>query len=190
METASITPSLAGKVWLKPITHPSLNMEITPGEYGDVGHADRSGAFAITGASLPLAVTDVPGGRDHTLVVVTRDADTENQLKLLLRVGGIVFVHVPATEVSGFEGNTLLPGSMYALVRGWTVHRAGGVSDAQLFALTLQEVRKPDADVVGSLLTWATVERLYGSWEAVLGAHPDWASIVATVGDPEDLVVL
>lgn len=190
METASITPSLAGRVWLKPIDHPGLNLEVDPADYGDVAHADRSGVFPISGASLPTAVTELPGGRDHTLAVTTRDQDTEDKLKLLLRVGGIVFVHVPATPPAGLDGNRLLPGSMYALVRGQQVHRLGGVSDYQQFALPLVEVRKPDADVVGSTLTWATVERLYGSWEAVIGAHPDWASIVATVGDPEDLVVL
>src|SRR5690606_40180758 len=68
----------------------------------------------------------------------------------LFRSGGVIFVHVPTSPPADLDGNRLLPGSMYAVARGWSVRRAGGVSDVQLFHLPLQEVRQPSADVVGT----------------------------------------
>src|SRR5690606_40962383 len=48
----------------------------------------------------------------------------------------------------------------------------------------------PGPDVVPTLLTWATVRRLYGSWTALITASPTWADLLETVGSEEDVVVL
>jgi len=190
VEVASITPSLDGRVWLKSVRYPGLNQPVTPAEYGDVGHSDRSGAFAVSGASLPLAVTDHAGGRDHPLILVTRDQAAEDKLRVLLRLGGVIFVHVPASPPAGLDGNRLLPGSMYAVARGWSVRRAGGVSDVQLFNLPLQEVRKPAPDVVGTTLTVGQLIAQHDSIESVWAAYPSIRNMWDDIGDINDLVVI
>lgn len=183
--SANITPDLDGEVWLKSIKYPSLNTPLTISDYGDVAHTDRSGAFAVAGRSLPIGASDLMGGRDHPLVIATRDEDTEAKLEILVRAGGILFVHVPAT------GNlSLLPGSMYALPRGMRVHRAGGVSDVQLWTLPLTEVAQPRPGVTGTLLTAETLLRLYGSGQALISAHSTGRSLMQTIADPDDVVVL
>jgi hypothetical protein len=186
----SITPSLNGQVWLKSVRHPFLNTVVRVSDYGDVENASRSAAFGIAGRSLPTAQTELHGGRDHPLDLVTSTPADSSHMELMLRTAEVLFVHVPATGIAGREGNLLLPGSMYVLVGTPRRHRIGGVSAHELFTLPLIEVNPPGADVVGGTLTWGTVMRLYGTWEAVLSAHLTWADLLAVVGDPEDLVVL
>jgi hypothetical protein len=189
-ETASITPSLGGRVWIKSVRHPFLNTAVTVSDYGDIDSASRSAAFPVAGRSLPTAVTDLHLGRDHLLdVIVDNDAD-DARLDLMLRTSEVLFIHRPNAAASGLEGNLLLPGSMHVLVGTVRKHRLGGVSRYQRYTLPLTEVNPPGPDVVGGTLTWGTVMALYGSWEAVVAAHSSWADLLETVGSPEDLVVL
>jgi hypothetical protein len=189
-ETDSIVPSLDGKVWLKSIRHPFLNTVVRVSDYGDVESLSRSVAFGVAGRSLPTAQTELHGGRDHPLDLVTATSADSSHLQLMLRTAEVLFVHVPAEGIAGREGNLLLPGSMYVLVGTPRRHRIAGVSAHELFSLPLTEVNPPGPDVVGGTLTWQTVLNLYGTWEAVLSAHPTWADLLAVVGDPEDLFVL
>lgn len=189
-ETASITPSLAGRVFLKSIRHPFLNTPVRVSDYGDIESASHSAAFPVKGRSLPVAVTDLHGGRNHQLDLVTDSEADERRLDLMLRTAEVLFVHVPNVATPGAEGNVLLPGSMYVLVGPVIRHRIGGVSRFHRFSLPLAEVVPPGPDVVGGTLTWGTVMRLYGSWEALIAAHPSWLDLLQTVGSPEDLVVL
>lgn len=185
MEIASITPSLAGQVWLKSIDHPSLNQVVTVSDYADIERPARVGIFPIAGRSAPVATTDIRGVRRWAIDLVTNDDDADRKLELAIMGTGVIFLHVPTTT-----GNALLPGSMHAVAERMLKHRIGGVSDHNRFTLELTEVTPPGPDVIGTTLTWRTVARLYGSWDALLGAHPDWLDLLATVGDPDDLVVL
>lgn len=185
METATITPSLNGKVWLKSVRYPLLNQIVTASDYGDVERPARAGVFPVAGRSTPVATLDIRGVRRYQLDLRTTTAEAERALELALMASDVVFLHVPTTT-----GNALLPGSMHAVVGDLVKHRIGGVSEQHLFRLTLVEVAPPGPDVVGTTLTWGTVESLYGSWEALLAAHPTWADLLAVVGSGEDLVAL
>src|SRR5690606_38580191 len=108
----------------------------------------------------------------------------------LFRSGGVIFVHVPTSPPADLDGNRLLPGSMYAVARGWSVRRAGGVSDVQLFDLPLQEVRKPAPDVVGTTLTVGQLIAEHDSIESVWAAYPSIRDMWDDIGDINDLVVI
>jgi hypothetical protein len=189
-EIESTTPSLAGEVWLKSVRYPFLNMIVSVSDYGDVEYASRSSAVPISGRSLPTAITDLHGGRDHALYLRTDNSADASHLELMLRTSEVLFLHVPAVGVTGRQGNTLLPGSMYMLAGRAVRHRIDGVSAHHLFTVPIIEVNPPGPDVVGGTLTWGTVLNLYGSWEALVSAHPTWADLLDTVGSPEDLVTL
>lgn len=188
-ETASITPSLAGRVWLKSIRYPALNTVVTVSDYGDIEAESRSATFPIAGRSLPTGVGELHGGRDHLLdLKVDNDADSTH-LDLMTRLGGEFLIHVPVDPASGLDGNTLLPGSMYVLIGRLRRHRIGGVSAHQLYSLPLAEINPPGPDVVGTTVLWSTIQRVYGSWEAVWAAHSTWRSVWDTIGSPDDLYV-
>lgn len=184
-EAGSITPSLDGQVWLKSVRYPLLNMPVEVADYGDIEQQPRNAAFPAAGRSLPIGVADTRGGRDFQLDLGTEDDDGARQLDLVIRASSEIFLHVPASGDCA-----LLPGSLYAIVGRQVKHRIAGVSPYHRYRLPLTEVSPPPPDVVGTTLTWGAVERLYGSWEALVGAFPTWRDLLATVGDPDDVVVI
>lgn len=188
-ETASITPSLAGRVWLKSLKYPLLNRIVTVSDYGDVTTPSRNASFPIAGRSLPIASTELHGGRNHRLDLVTDNPDDAANLDLMLRTGRVFLVHVPTTAPPQLDGNPLLPGSMYITIGTPRRHRVGGVSEVELWELPLTEVNPPGPDVTEATLTWQTIERVYGSWSNVWAAHSDWRSVWATIGAPTDVYV-
>lgn len=187
-ESDSITPSLAGEVWLKSIRYPFLNQIVDVSDYSDVERPSRGVAMPVRGRSTPVGVTDIRGARQWQLFVKTATADAERSLELAAMASDFVFLHVPTGPAS--NGNTLLPGSMYGLLGTMVKHRIGGVSAHSLFTLPLSEVAPPGPDVVGTTLTWGGVANLFGSWGALISANPTWGDLLATVGTEDDLVVL
>lgn len=185
IEQDSITPSLAGQVWLKSIRFSFLNQVVRVADYSDIDRPGRIGVFPVTGRSTPIAVTDVRGSRAWSIDLITETNDEDRTLELSIMASGTWFLHVPTTT-----GNALLPGSMYAVAGQVRKHRIGGVSDLNRYTLELVEVAPPGPDVVGTTMTWGTVANLYGSWGALLAANPTWGDLLSTVGSPEDLVVL
>lgn len=186
--TDSITVDLDGEVWLKSVKYPLLNQVVQVADYGDIAMPNRSGAFAISGRSLPVGVSDLHGGRDHPLVVTTETLAQESKLDLSIRAGGVWFVHVPTEPPLSRQGNALLPGSMHVQIDTARVTRLGGVSDVQHHLLPLTEVATPAPEIIGTTLLWDTVRRLYGTWTAVWAAHATWRSLWDTIGDPSDVV--
>lgn len=185
LETGQITPSLDGQVWIKSIRYPLLNTPVIVADYGDIDQDPRNAAYPVEGRSLPIGLADARGGRNFELILAT-DTDAEDRhLDLVLRASSELFIHVPATGDCA-----LLPGSLYALPGRSVKHRVAGVSPYHNYPIPLTEVSPPPPDIVGTTLTWGTVERLYGSWAALVGANPTWRDLLATVGSPNDPVVI
>lgn len=189
-ETASITPSLNGRVWLKSVRYTSQNTAVTVADYEDVEHDPRSSVFPIAGRALPTGVTELHGGRNHVLHLRTKTQAEQDRLDVLIRTGDVFFLQVPTTAPAAIDGNLLLPGSMHVLIGRPVKHRIGGVSDEHLYSLPLTEVTPPGPDVVGTTLTLQGLWRLHGSWESVWAAYPTLRDMWDTIGSPEDLVTI
>lgn len=184
-ETGSITPSLAGKVWLKNVRYPFLNTELDDFGFTPKTRPARAGSFPVSGRVLPVAVSDRHGGREFTLSVVTSTDQDAARLDLVTAAGGIVFLHVPPTlDVVG--------GGYYLLgdVANRPLADSVPASRTRVFDLPLSEHAQPGPDIVGTTMTWGTLLRLYGSWEALLAAHATWRDAFQTISSPEDLVTL
>lgn len=191
-EQASITPSLAGRVWLKNIKYPFLNRAIDVQTWGEISRASRIGLFPVSGRSLPVAQHELAGSRTFTLTIITGDVFDptvdplveSRDLDLTLAVGETFFIHVPPTRA--------VPGG-YVAISGTTEedrYPRAGDNTTWTFVLPCTTVNPPAPDVVGTTLTWGTVLNLYGSWNALLAANSTWADLLANVGSPEDLVTL
>lgn len=189
--TDDLTVDHDGDVILKSIRWPMLNRVIDVANWSEITRRSRSGIFAIKGRSTPVAVHDKRASREFTLTIWTddmrRDSETDPvadaaELDLILAAGGTYFVHVP--DGSAVPGGYVSIGdtSEDRVVRHGTVPRR--------FNLPCTVVTPPGPEVTGGTLTWGTVERLYGSWSALLAEHSTWSSLLAEIGDPDDLVVL
>lgn len=191
-QTTSLTPSLAGRVFLKSIRWPFLNMALPRVLMRDptIGRRSRSHEFPISGRSVGSAVSDLRLGQQFTLSVLADQTDDPlvfaRNLDLMLAAGGHYFIHTPG----GTAPNRVVPGGYVVIDESRQVPITGDPDSPQEFTLPCTVVSPPTPLVVGTTMTWGTVLRLYGSWEAVLAANATWADLLSTVGSPEDLVVL
>jgi hypothetical protein len=184
--TTSITASLAGRVWLKSPRYPFLNRPLFRilDRGGDLRRPDRGALVEIAGRSAPTSLGERAGSRRFSIAVQVADEAEAAALDLVLAVAGAgqtMFIHVPADKPQ-------VPGG-YVHIHTTEQARAND-RERWVFTLPCTVANPPPPQIVGSTLTWGTVERLYGSWTALLAAHPTWASLLATVGDPDDLVAI
>lgn len=185
--TDDITPTL-DSVWLKSISHPLLNRPVSVENWSEITRPSRSTVHQVVGRSTPVATSELRGSRQFTLTLIAdldEDADTgeAGMLDLVLAAGGGVwFIHVPAAWP--------IPGGYVALgdvsidrvvPHGKVPHR---------ITLPCTVVTPPAPQITGTLLTAAGLFRLYGSANALFAANPTGRELLATIGDPEDLVVI
>lgn len=184
-ETASITPSLAGRTWLKSIRHPFLNralFKVLAVNGQEISRSFRGGVHDVAGRSVPVAVTDVRGSKSFAITVQAENEDAAAVMDLVLASGDVFFLHVPPEMSPHVQGG-------YVLIGDESQHRPADTVRWR-FTLPCRVVVPPGPGVVGTTLTWGTVMNLFGSWEALLAAYPTWSDLLQTVGSPEDLVVV
>lgn len=189
-DTTTITPSLDGKIWLKSIKYPFLNRWIEVLAWGDISRAARTGVFPVKGRSNPIAVTDLRSSQQFELTIATRNrsdpsfnAMTEaRDLDLIFASGGTMFVHVPA--------GSPVPGGYVAIGDVARKDISFNQNVHKRFTLPCTVVAKPAPEIVGTTMTWRTVERLYGSYTQLLASNPSWVELLALVGSADDLVNL
>lgn len=184
-ETASITPDLDGRAWLKSIKHPFLNRPIhrvLAGGGQSISRASRGAVFDVQGRSVPVAVTDIRSSREFTLTIQVPDEAAARDMDLTLASGDVFFLQIPPELAPHMTGG-------YVRIGESTQHRE---ADTIMWRFTIPctVVAPPGPGVVGTTMTWGGVFRLYGSWDALVASNPTWGDLLATVGSPDDLVVL
>lgn len=183
IEQASITPSLAGQVWLKSIRYPALNRPVTTTEFTDPGRASRATASDIAGRGAPVGTHELRGSADFTLEVQTTTREAAGDLDVILAAGSTFFVHVPA--------NCPIPGGYVQIGDTQQVRRTRSArSERRYTTLPCRIVAPPAPQITGTLLTAETVFRLYGDANALYAAHATGRSLLATIADPSDVVVV
>ena len=184
LESDSITPSLAGTVWLKHIRYPLLNRPVFRIlDRGQAfGRSARGSLSHIAGRSLPVSTSDLATSRGFPLTVQARDASDAAVLDLMLAAGGVLFVHVPPDLTDKVPGG-------YVRVAGSEQARRSTL-ERWAFDLACTAVAPPSPRIVGTTLTWETVRRLYGSWNALWASSSTWRDLWNEIGDPSDVVTL
>lgn len=189
LETNSITPDLEGEIWLKVVKYPFLNRPVSCIISGDVSRNSRTGIFDIVGRSVPVAVSDYKSSMQFTVAITTRTLEDARDLDLAFALGETMLLHVPQEDVDGCGPVKAVPGG-FIEIGDVTQRRAVPGSRIYQFTLPCVIVAKPGPDVIPTTLIWNTVFNLYGGWEATIAANPTWEPLLATVGSPEDTVVL
>lgn len=180
-ETASITPSLDGRVWLKSIRHPFLNRPVSVGGVGGDQTADRTSLYTAQGRSAPVAVIDVRSTATFMLTLRTASLEEARDLDLTVRSGDVFFVQPPA--------GSQIPGG-YVVIDTSGFERFGPVSTRRRFPLPCTVVAAPAPGVVGGTMTYGALINLYGAYQNVLNANPTYAALLDLMASPDDLVVL
>ncbi|GAB3224105.1 hypothetical protein GCM10027447_12370 [Glycomyces halotolerans] len=179
--TGSITPDLAGRVWLKSIRHPFLNRAVNVGWVDGDSSAAGGSVYEVQGRSVPVAVTDVSKSSAFTLTLRTATLEEARDLDLIIRSGDVFFVHVPA--------GSQIPGG-HVRIDDRAMRRLGPVSTRRRWPLPCRVVAAPGPGVVGGTMTYGALLNLYGGYDNVLAANPTYADLLDLMASPEDLVVL
>lgn len=180
-ESDTITPQ-DDRIWLKSIRYPLLNRPLFRViDHGDdIRRPDRGRVNEIAGRSLPVSVNDLPGSQRFTLFVQVPDDNAAAVMDLVLAVRDTILIQVPPGKPT--------PGGYVHIYT--TAQQRPNTQARFVFELPCAVEAPPGPDVTPTTLTWGTVRNLYGSWTALRAAHPTWASLLATVGSPDDLVAM
>jgi hypothetical protein len=189
LEADSITPDLEGETWIKSIRYPFLNRPSECNAWDEITRAARTGIHPISGRSAPIAVTDLRLGQRFTLTVVTRTLEQARDFDLILASGAVMFIQTPPETPEECAKVSAIPGG-YVVFEDTVQRRILPGSQEMVWILPCAVIAPPEATVVGTTMTWATIFDLYGNWNAVIAANPTWADLLAGVASPNDLVVL
>lgn len=179
----SITPSLDGRVWLKSIKFPGLNRPVTVTDFTDPARGSRDSLSNIVGRSTRHASHEVRASPDFEIELMTTTADEAGKMDIILTAGTTWFLHVPA--------NCPIPGGYVSIGDTQQSRRTRSArSPRRYFTLPCRVEAPPAPQVTGTLLVAETIFRLYGSAEALYAAHATGRSLLQTILDPSDVVVV
>lgn len=173
-DTTNVAPAMTD-VWLKNVLRPNLNRKVEPVNRIQVSRKSRSGVFDIVGRTMPIAVTDVRGGREFDLTLFVEDYTERDELDNTLATGDVMFLHIP-------PGNPT--DSAYVLVGNTSWSDATGI-----YGLPLTEVAAPDGTLVGDTILWLDVIAEYATWSAVIGDEPTWSDLLSQIAPGDSVIV-
>ena len=195
--TASVTPVLTS-IWIKSLTRPFLNVEITSvcmGTFGSshpiemlvpgddsVTRRARSGVFPIINRTFPIAVNDIRIGREWSMRIRTWTDAALKSIDFLFASGDVLLIQTPTGCAE-----TIASGYITAFDATYARHHR--YRRRVVWDIPVQEVAAPGPDIVYAEATWQTVLNQFGSWAAVLAAVPSWAALLALLPNPSEVIV-
>lgn len=191
LETDSITPDNGGLTILKSIKYPALNRAIADPDYRPVQRASRTGVYNVKGRVPPIAIHDAWTSQWWTIETVTESLAQARDMDLVLAASGTLFIQVPPeTENECFTNPVSgMPGGYVYVLNSTMSHSVHG-SHVMAWTIPVRVVAPPGPEIMGTTITWAALERLYGSWTALWASNPTWRDVWNQIMDPEDAIVL
>lgn len=182
-QTANLTPTIT-RPWLKSVARPNLNLAVSPdADTSGPTWSDRSGLFPVKGRSLPVAVTDVRGGREFDLCLQTATLADGETLRLGQMFGDTVYLQIPPGYPELATGYYVV-GPLRRDNRG-----KDPASEAFWWYLPMREVATPNPGVVGVTVTCADIVANFATCTAVVAAFATCAAVLDYVAAPADIIV-
>lgn len=171
-ETQTITPQPLG-VWIKSITRPSLNQQVTVTEFSAITRRSRTATFDVVNRTTPIANTDLMSSQEFTLTCTTPDRGEELRLDNALAAGDVIFLQGPHDDCP-------FP-TVYAVVGDITRGRHSKRTTRRYFDLPLTEVAAPSNIITGDTVTWADIIATYATWADLLAAKATWSDVIDSI---------
>lgn len=187
-QSATITPSLGGQIWLKLIRFPSLNRIIDCANIGDIQRPARLGVFPILGRRLPIAISDLRGSRRFPLTVVTEGLDDTDEFDHAVQAGGVWFIHAPPEQDIECDRISAIPSTYVEFEANTTQRRIGAGGNKWAWDLPCVEVAAPGPDLVGITITWASVVAMWASWTTEIADNASWSDLLQVEAPPDSLL--
>jgi hypothetical protein len=130
---------------------------------------------------LPVAVTDLYGGRKSTLTVWTADPDSIKDLRDCQLNGAVKFIHGP-------KGSRAADLTGYYVFGDLTKQYVADSGRSRRLVLPLTEVAAPSPTLAAVTGTWNSVVAQYATWNDLVAAKATWNDVVAIVGTPGEII--
>jgi hypothetical protein len=179
-ETGTVTPALTG-CWIKDPTAPYLNRPVITTGVADITNASRSGTFDVIARTLPIAVTDLYGGRKSTLTVWTADPDSMSDLHDCQMNGAVKFIHAP-------KGSRAADLTGYYVFGDLDKQYIAATSRHRQLVLPLTEVAAPSTSLAAVTGTYNSVIAQYATYNALLAAKATYNDLLSIVGTPGEII--
>ncbi|HEY9413140.1 MAG TPA: hypothetical protein VIQ30_00140 [Pseudonocardia sp.] len=180
--TGWVTNDVSDGVWLKSVTRPFLNRQVTVQELDELEAPARVVVHPIMGRSGGVAVSDVRGGRRGTLVLTTQGEAESEALRYLFASGDPMFLHSPAAE------DELVP-SMYIAAGDVGRRLAMRRNGRREWIVPFEEVAAPDPVIYGASITYAGVAALYSSYNALMAANATYADLLDLQSSASEVII-
>ena len=171
--SAVIIPTQNGVGWLKDLTQSALNTQVTIQAMGDVKRPGRENVYAIVGRKNAVVISDLRGGREGVVTIMTTGTADRNAVKTLLASGNVLFLQ--ATPTDGFD-------DLYFAAGDVTVKRPSpdSTDPTRLWEIAFTEVDSPSGQLTslpGN--SWLLVTN-FGTWQSVMNARATWLAVLNT----------
>lgn len=177
----SVSAVTLTEVWLKVPAAPYLNRPVVIVDRGQITNRSRSALMDVVGRTDPLLIGDVRSSLAYTLQLLTETPADEQDMEYTLSTGGVVFLHLPATEQT-------VPGGYFAVgdvTRDSTLRR----SARRVWSLPLTKVVPPGPDVAGPAYTIASMIAEYATISDVMADNATISDLLQRTGSPADVIV-
>lgn len=186
--TAAVTP-VQDEVFLKSVQYPSLNQQLECVDWDAQTRRSRAGFFDVKGRHEILAITDVGSSATFNLTFITRSRAANRGIVALLTYGGVMLLQPPGDTDDDCQFGTFsgIPGGYVMHSNSVQAHSVHGQPIWQ-WTVTFTQVAEPDADVVGTTITWDQLWDIIGpdgTWEDVWATWPTWQALWNTTGSTE-----
>lgn len=179
--TSSATPPIladVGTVWLKSIGQPALSRRVNVVDFEETQRPGRIlGEYEVLGRPNKVVLTDVMGGREGTVQIVTFqmggvwESDlTSRDLQILLQHGGTLLLQTAGHSITGEE-------DMYFEIRDFSRKRIGPVGGelVHLHSVSFIEVDRPATTQESlALRGWQDLLDQNATWNGALTNHTTW----------------
>lgn len=179
-EAGTVTPALTS-CWIKDPLAPYLNRAVKTTGIADITNASRSGTFDVIARTLPVAVTDLYGGRKSTLTVWTADPDSMADLHDCQMNGAVKFLHSP-------KGSRAADLTGYYVFGDLNKQYVAATSRHRQLVLPLTEVAAPSASLAAVTGTYNSVLAQYATYNAVPLAKATYNDLLSIVGTPGEII--
>lgn len=172
--SSSVTVASSGAAWLSHPGHPQYNAATTVTDI-QASYAGRAGTFWAIGAAVPIAVVDVRGGGEGTVVWQTKTVADYQRIRSLIADGGVLLMRLPAA----WDGDSW-----------WFI--AGDIAEVRItnrptdgwrrYQMSFTRVDRPAGPSDGAVgQTWADVKATYATWADLKSASKTWTDLATSV---------
>lgn len=175
-DTASVLPVTAwDEVWIKNPSRPGNNIRVVPTEVGDITRPARTARFDVLGRTVPVAVSDLAGGRQFDLSIDVYGNAAADDMDNRLASGDPMYLQAPSL-------NADLP-TLYFVCGDVVRSRDAKGSQSHTFHIPVFEVAAPGSTIAGATYLWSDVVATYADWNAVQVANATWNDLINRINN-------